>query len=211
MKPRPIVLGVVGAAALLLSTVAFAQTTPGGAGPGDHAGMPGMPGMMQQHGAMTGMHHPMGMAGEPTMPGQAAFGAVQEIVRILEADPNTDWSKVNLGALREHLIDMNEVTLRAAAAETPIDGGLDIAVTGSGRTLAAIQRMIPAHAAALNGVHGWAVASSPLPDGVRLIVTAADAKEVAHIRGLGFIGLLASGPHHQAHHLAMAKGELPVH
>jgi hypothetical protein len=29
----------------------------------------------------------------PTMPGQDAFGAVQEIVRILEADPKTDWSK----------------------------------------------------------------------------------------------------------------------
>ena len=32
----------------------------------------------------------------PTMPGQDAFGAIQEIVRILEADPRTDWSKINL-------------------------------------------------------------------------------------------------------------------
>ena len=32
----------------------------------------------------------------PTMPGQDAFGAIQEIVRILEADPKTDWSKVIL-------------------------------------------------------------------------------------------------------------------
>jgi hypothetical protein len=32
----------------------------------------------------------------PMMPGQDAFGAIQEIVRILEADPKTDWSKVNL-------------------------------------------------------------------------------------------------------------------
>ena len=47
------------------------------------------------------------------MPGQDPFGAIQEIVRILEADPSTDWSKVNIAALREHLIDMNEVTLRA--------------------------------------------------------------------------------------------------
>ena len=36
----------------------------------------------------------------PTMPGQDTFGAIQEIVRILEADPKTDWSKVNLEALR---------------------------------------------------------------------------------------------------------------
>jgi hypothetical protein len=32
-------------------------------------------------------------------------------------------------------------------------------------------------------------------------------KEVQHIRGPGFIGLLVSGAHHQIHHLMMAKGE----
>ena len=41
-----------------------------------------------------------GEATVPTMPGQEAFGTIQEIVRILEADPATDWSKVNIGALR---------------------------------------------------------------------------------------------------------------
>ncbi|WP_419694904.1 hypothetical protein ACN2CC_32530 [Mesorhizobium muleiense] len=65
----------------------------------------------------------MGM-GTPTMPGQDAFGAIQEIVRMLEADPETDWSKIDLEALRQHLIDMNEVTLKADAAATPIEGGL---------------------------------------------------------------------------------------
>jgi hypothetical protein len=53
----------------------------------------------------------------PTEPGQAALGAMQEIVRMLEADPDTDWSKVTLTALREHLIDMDEVTLRAVVKE----------------------------------------------------------------------------------------------
>src|SRR5690349_2997606 len=123
--------------------------------------------------------------GGPTMPGQDAFGAVAEIVRILEADPATDWSKVALEALRQHLIDMNEVTLRADAAATEIDGGLAIAVTGSGRTLAAIQRMVAHHAAALNGLNGWSAKAEPLPDGVRLTVTASDPAEVRHIRGLG--------------------------
>ena len=61
-----------------------------------------------------------GIAGQPTSPGQDAFGAIQEIVRILDADPTTDWSKVDIGALREHLIDMNEVTLHAAADERPL-------------------------------------------------------------------------------------------
>ena len=75
-----------------------------------------------------------GASTKPTLPGQDAFGAIQEIVRILDADPKTDWSKVDLEALRQHLIDMNEVTLHADAAPKQIDGGLEIAVTGSGRT-----------------------------------------------------------------------------
>lgn len=175
----------------------------------DHA-MPGhgqAPGAMQ-HGQMMHMHG-MGQADAtiPTLPGQDAFGAVQEIVRILEADPKTDWSKVDLEALRQHLIDMNEVTLKADAAAKPVEGGLEIAVTGSGRTLVAIQRMIPAWAKTMNGYKGWATKAAPLPDGMLLTVTSVDPKEVPHIRGLGFIGLLASGAHHKPHHLAMAKGE----
>jgi hypothetical protein len=167
-----------------------------------------MPGMMGPHGrGMTGLSgHPFAKTG-PIMSGQDAFGAVQEIVQMLEADPKTDWSKVDLEALRQHLMDMNEVTLKADAAATPIDGGLEIAVTGSGRTLAAIQRMVPAHAQEIDGLHGWAAQTAPLPNGVLLTVTATDPKEVPHIRGLGFIGILVSGMHHQPHHLAMAKGE----
>lgn len=142
------------------------------------------------------------------MPGQDAFGAIQEIVARLDADPETDWSKVNLEALRQHLIDMNEVTLRADAVSKPIDGGLEIAITGSGRTLDAIQSMVPAHAREINGLNGWSAKTEPMANGVLLIVTAQDAKEVAHIRGLGFIGILVSGSHHRVHHLAMAKGQL---
>src|SRR6516225_4871594 len=51
-----------------------------------------------------GMHG--GMTGQPILPGQDAFGAIQEIVQILQSDPTTDWSKVNISALRQHLIDM---------------------------------------------------------------------------------------------------------
>jgi hypothetical protein len=192
-----------------ISGIALAETMPG------HEGMMGSPEMremMQKHhpqGTMPMTGHPGMHAGTetPKMPGQDAFGAIQEIVRILEADPKTDWSKVDLEALRQHLIDMNEVTLRADAAAKPIDGGLEIAVTGSDRTLAAIQRMVPAHAQEINGLNGWSVKTEPLPDGELITVTATDPKEVQHIRGLGFIGLLASGSHHQPHHLAMAKGE----
>ncbi len=176
----------------------------------DHAmsGDDQMPGMMHHMMQMHGQDEMQMGLNTPTMPGQEAFGAIQEIVRILEADPQTDWSKINLEALRQHLIDMNEVTLRANAAATSIDGGVAIAITGEGRTLAAIQRMIPDHAQELSQMNGWRAMTETLPDGVRLTVTSTDAKEVAHIRGLGFIGLLVSGSHHQRHHLAMAKNEM---
>jgi hypothetical protein len=155
----------------------------------------------------TPQHH--ASSAVPRMPGQDAFGAIQEIVRMLDADPRTDWSRVDLEALRQHLIDMNDVTLKAEVAATPIDGGVAIAVTGAGRTVEAIQRMVPAHAHEVEHTHlnGWSAKAETLPNGVRLTVTASDSREVAHIRGLGFIGLLASGSHHQPHHLAMARGE----
>jgi len=149
----------------------------------------------------------------PTMPGQDAFGAVQEIVRILEADPKTDWSKVNLEVLRQHLIDMSEVTLKADAVTKPIDSGIEVTVTGTGRTVEAIQRMVPAQAHQVDQTHlnGWSAKTEPLPNGVLLTVTAGDPQQVQHIRGLGFIGFMASGSHHQAHHLAMAKGQFLHH
>src|SRR5271169_5515206 len=198
---------------LLASGIAFAQTTPDQppTGPGQmqqmmksgqHPMEPGaMQEMMRQH---QGMH---AAATTPTMPGQDAFGAIQEIVQILDSDPKTDWSKVDLEVLRQHLIDMNEVTLGADAAPKQIDGGLEIAVTGGGRTLVAIQRMIPAWVKMAKGVNGWSVEAVPLPDGELLTVRATSPKEIQHIRGLGFIGLLVSGSWHQSHHLAMARGE----
>jgi hypothetical protein len=188
----------------------------GAAGMMDHAKPSDgdMRGMMQHHEQMmemmTRMHGSQMQAGVPALPGQDAFGAVAEVVRMLEADPKTDWSKIDLEALRQHLIDMNDVTLRADVVAKPIDGGLEMAVTGSGRTLAAIQRMVPAHATEINGRNGWTATTALLDKGVLLRVTASDTKEVSHIRGLGFIGILVSGSHHQPHHLAMAKGE-PVH
>jgi len=155
-----------------------------------------------------GMHHDDASgASPPKLPGQDAFGAMQQIVAILEADPATDWSKVNLNGLREHLIDMNAVTLRARAEERHIAGGPEILVTGEGRTLEAIRRMIPADARAIDGLHGWRSQAATIRNGVRWSVSSSDPAQVVHIRGLGFSGILVSGSHHQPHHLMMARGE----
>lgn len=163
-----------------------------------------------------GHHHTSGpAAGAPTLPGQDAFGAIAEVVRLLEADPSTDWSTVDLERLRQHLIDMNDVVLRSEVKSSPGPGGLVMDVTGAGRTEQAIRAMVVPHAAELSRMSEWVARTEPIPGGLRLTVTARapeDAKTVARIRGLGFVGLLVQGGHHGPHHLAMAKGEaLPGH
>ena len=175
------------------------------------SGTPPMGGMAG-HGMMSSMMGPRAASEGtvPTAPGQAAFGAIQEIVGLLQADPHTDWSKVDVDALRQHLIDMDEVTMRATARKEPLDNGLRIEISGTGRTLEAIQRMIPDHARDIDGLNGWTVRAATAPDGVILTVTAASPAEVQKIRALGFIGIMVQGGHHQMHHLAMAKGE-PMH
>jgi hypothetical protein len=216
--------GVAGIAVLAATAYAVAQmpghegmhgpmgqmTSPQGAMPGPmqgHRMMGMMQGRMEGHGMMGQFG---GMAGQPTMSGQAAFGAIQEVVRILEADPSTDWSKVNIAALRQHLIDMDEVTLRALVDERALDNGIEVTVTGEGRTLEAIKRMIPAHASELDRL-GWNARTEDLPNGVKLAVTSTDPKDAAKLNALGFMGIMVAGGHHQSHHLMMAKGEFDKH
>jgi hypothetical protein len=216
---------LAGAAILAATAYAFAQVAPGGMhSQMQQGGMSGSMAQMHQqmmqgqsggmHGGGMGMqgrmHGQFGAAGAPTMPGQDAFGTIAEIVQLLQADPATDWSKVNIGALREHLIDMNEVTLRAAASERMLDNGIEIAVTGEGRTLAAIKRMVPAHVHELAEI-GWNAKTEDLPNGVKLTVLASDTAPLSKLKALGFMGIMVQGAHHQPHHLMMVKGEFPMH
>lgn len=190
-----ITLGVVLGAALVAHTV-LAQSPP----------MPHQP--------MHGMQHGTSTTGAPTMPGQDAFGAMAEIVQMLDADPSTDWSKVDLERLRQHLIDMNDVVLRSRVKQTPVAGGLAMDITGTGRTAQAIRAMIVPHAAELDRMPSFAAKTALIPGGVRLTVTAKapdNEEAVARVRGLGFIGLLTAGAHHGPHHLAMARGETFAH
>jgi|SRR5581483_1168640 len=214
---------ILAASALVAATTyAFAQMrSDGPMGTGMHGQMPGSSMMEQMHRQMMqgrgGMHanmgghgdmrHPQaGAANYPTMPGQDAFGAIQEIVQILESDPRTDWSKVDIEALRQHLIDMNEVTLRAAASQRDLDNGVEITVTGKGRTLDAIKRMVPAHTAELREA-GWNAKSEELASGIKLTIVASEKVPMAKLKALGFIGIMVQGSHHQPHHLMMALGQ----
>src|SRR6056297_738460 len=125
-----------------------------------------------------GTHHAPGMAhhahgistdagdGARMEGGQSAFAAIKEIVSQLMADPETDWSRVDIEAPRQHLIDMDNVTLRARVLAQEVDDGArfeatseDAGVTGS------IRSMVPAHAATMDGVEGWTMRAEEIPGG----------------------------------------------
>lgn len=146
---------------------------------------------------------------EPSEPGQAAFAAIQEIVSLLVADSATDWTKVDIEALRRHLIDMDNVTLRAEVTTTAIDGGLRFAVSGVGGVRDSIRRMVEAHAATMNGVGDLTILAEESPNGAIMTVVPANPDDLPKLRGLGFIGVMALGIHHQQHHLMIATGRGP--
>jgi hypothetical protein len=112
--------------------------------------------------------------------------------------------------LRQHLIDMNEATLHATATERMLDTGVVIDVTGEGRTLTAIKRMVPAHAVALRKL-GWDAKTEDQPNGIRLSISTTDPQQRVKIKALGFMGIMVLGDHHRRHHLMIARGELTVH
>lgn len=151
---------------------------------------------------------------KPTQPGQAAFGAISEVVRMLKADPSTNWDKVDIEALRQHLIDMDDVMMHSDVSQRNVPGGVELTVTGSGRTADAIKRIAVNHTRMLdldNDYHASAVERS---NGALITVTAKNANDsrmVAQIRGLGFAGLMTEGDHHAAHHLAIARGDADPH
>ena len=156
-------------------------------------------------------HMAMTMAGgaAPREGGQAAFAAINEIVEMLAADPHTDWSKVNVEALRQHLIDMDNVTLRARVTVEDAPEGVRFLATGSGDTVGSIRRMTEAHAAVMNGVGGWTYAASEIPGGAALTVKVSGPADSRKVKALGYIGVMALGSHHQMHHLMIAQGRNP--
>nr|WP_306263460.1 hypothetical protein [Pararhizobium sp. IMCC3301] len=158
-------------------------------------------GQMQPEAAVTGEDF-------PKQGGQSAFAAIAEIVALLEADPETDWSAVDIAGLREHLVDMNALTLSATAEQSEQSGAMVFTIRGTGPTVRAIQAMVPAHALELNKVAGWSVSAETTQDGAILRVKPDNSADLTRIRALGFFGLMATGAHHQPHHLAIAKGAM---
>lgn len=144
-------------------------------------------------------------------PGQPIFGVVQEVIRRLEADSTTNWEDVDLEALRQHLIDMHQVALHVEVVyQYPIEGGIHIRVRPTTAAAAAsLDRVLRAHPTPLKHETGWTMAVTR-GDGYRdLRITTSEAAEVAKVRALGYIGILAHGGHHQQHHWMIATGQPP--
>ncbi|MBI3776728.1 MAG: hypothetical protein HY273_14495 [Gammaproteobacteria bacterium] len=144
-------------------------------------------------------------------PGNAVFGAIQEVLRKLEADPSTDWKKVNLEPLRQHLLDMNHMAEHVdVVAQKFIDKGIELTVRATlPSAIPALDRVFNAHPKILKAETGWDMTASKDKDKYKLRVTSDDASQVDKLRALGYIGIMAEGNHHAAHHWALAKGQIP--
>lgn len=178
------------AIALLIASPAFAQDAT------DHSTM--------DHAALMsgGNTHTL------TQPGQSAFAAIEEVVLALDANPMTDWSKVDISGLREHLRDMDLVFTAAEVTTEPVASGLRFVVIGEGRVRDAIQNMTLAHAGVMNEIDTWEYSTEVRDNGAAMTVTAPPF-DLDRLRALGFFGIMASGMHHQDHHWAMATGGDP--
>jgi hypothetical protein len=145
----------------------------------------------------------------PIEPGQGAFATIAEIVVILKNDPATDWSKVNIDGLRKHLKDMDELTLNSKSRATFMPNKISFNITGSARTQQAIKTMVPAHVNFLP--KAWNATAKTTVDGTILTIQSNDPATLKKVKAIGFYGVMATGAHHQSHHLAMAKGDKSVH
>jgi len=166
------------------------------------------------HSAMTSessaeMNHTMTMdatGSVPTEPGQGAFAALLEIVSILRNDPETDWNKVNINGLRQHLVDMDMLVTNAEVTTQKLKNGLIMTASRKGLGGGAVSRMVPAHSPFLAKETGWN--SDVLVNDDTVVWTVTSDQEFYIIQALDFFGLMTIGAHHQTHHLGMAKGEM---
>lgn len=141
--------------------------------------------------------------------GQSQFAAIAEIVTMLRDDPETDWAQIDIDALRDHLVDMDNVTTKAVVETTVSNLNVTFAVIGDGPAAASIQRMVLAHSPMLQQATSWSVTAEERPDGATMHVQLQSMDQMNEVKGLGFFGLLTIGAHHQQHHLMIAMGHSP--
>lgn len=183
---------VFGFLAVITSTVVGAESSPH-----DHG--------MHHSGASPAVEH----ASEslPQEGGQSTFAAIIEMVALLESDPNTDWSMVDIDALRLHLRDMNRVMLDSEVEKTRIDSQtIRFDIRGGNEAVMSIQRMVAAHARYVKQSRGWDYNLKHSSTGTILTLSSNAEGVIDRLFALGFYGFMSLDSHHQQHHYMMAKG-----
>jgi hypothetical protein len=142
--------------------------------------------------------------------GTDPFAVIQEAIALLEANSDTDWSAVNIEALRSHLVEMQDMTLNVTVEQQPINLGFMAVITPTtNRAVQSMIRVLSAHPSQMKIETGWDMTVTNNNGIFTITVTTDQLLDVDKIRGLGYIGIMAYGKHHQPHHWAMASGENP--
>ena len=142
--------------------------------------------------------------------GTDPFAVIQEVIALLEANPDTDWSAVNIEALRLHLVEMQDMTLNVTVEQEPIKLGFKAVITPTtNRALQSMSRVLSVHPSQMKEETGWDMVVTNNNGIFTITVTTNQLQDVDKIRGLGYIGIMAYGNHHQPHHWAMASGDNP--
>ncbi len=145
-----------------------------------------------------------------TESGTDPFATLQEVIAALEANPDTNWEKVNIEALRLHLVEMQDMTTNVDVKQQYIDNGFQVVVMPTtNRAVKSLIRVLSGHPAQMKAETGWDMQVQNNDGVFTLTVTTDNAKDIAKLRGLGYIGVMAYGNHHQPHHWAMASGDNP--
>lgn len=105
-----------------------------------------------------------------------------------------------------HHVALNVIVER----KTPIEWGIRIRIRStSEEARASLERVLEAHSAMLTKETGWEMGVEENDAACVLRVSTEEPNEVAKIRGLGNIGLLSHGAHHQPHHWLLVQRDSP--
>lgn len=144
-----------------------------------------------------------------TQTGSDVFDAMQEVIAKLKEDSDTDWSQVDLEGLRQHLLDMKAFTEEVEVVkQNSIKNGVELVVKPqSDRAKKAMKNMLQMHPKMIKKEKGWEMTASETGGNWKISCTTAKEDEIELIRGLGYIGIVVEGAHHQIHHWMMATGK----
>ncbi len=95
-------------------------------------------------------------------------------------------------------------------SKSPISNGVKVVIEPTiPEATPSLQRVLEAHPPMLQMEKGWTMDVTENGDQFTLKVTTEDSGDIEKIRGLGYIGLMATGAHHTRHHWMIARGMTP--